>query len=144
MPLVTLTCSRQYYPPDEPVSHRMNIPSPQQTEIIALATQLPGMMLNCKHQLKLGNTPAEAVQVDIKRFHTYAINTVDLWVHIWFTEPSEHFGSAGRDMVRDTLAGLISVWAKENELKLSWALDVFFGPGTGCFTNAKGEIQQIW
>lgn len=140
MPLVTMTCSRHFYPPDEPASSL----STEHDSIVTLARELPQMMLDCKIALKMGNTPEEAIQVDIKQFHEYSINTVDLWMHVWFTEPGKRYGKKGRDMVRDTLASLISVWMKENELVLSWALDVFFGPGTGCYANYKGEIQQIW
>lgn len=140
MPLVTLTCSSHYYPPDDPVSSHTT----EQGYIAELARELPQMMLDCKISLKMGDTPEEAIQVDIKRFHEYSINTVDLWMHVWFTEPGEHYGDKGRDMVRDTLASLIRVWMKNNKLEFSWALDIFFGPGTGCYADSKGKIQQIW
>lgn len=140
MPLVTLTCSNTYYPPD---SQNVTVEFPAQRQIIELADMLPTLLIQRADALHLEpGTPEEAVQVDIKKFHAYAKNNVDLWVHVWFSE-----SWAQEDVridVRDTLIILIANWLDEHEIKLMWALDIAYGPTNGCISDAMGTIQLRW
>lgn len=139
MPLVTLTCSNAYYPQDSKHVEQF----PFQVKIIELAETLPKLIIQHADSLHLEEgTPENAVQVDIKKFHTFAVNNVDLWVHVWFSESwsSEDI----RTDVRDMLIAIVQSWLDQYELKLKWALDIAYGPTNGCIANATGEIRQRW
>lgn len=111
--------------------------------VVELATELPALMVKHTDRLRLEpGTPQEAVQVDIKKFHTHAQNSVDIWVHVQLTEQFAHRGD--RIPVRDSLIKIVHGWFAEHEMGLSWALDIFFGPGHGCFTDLDGKIIERW
>lgn len=138
MPLVTLTCSEQYYPPDEKVE--VQVPSVTSMHTIQLAQDLPVMIIARREELGLeDDTPVEAVQVDIKKFHTYARNTVDIWTLVQLTEYD--MVKLNRLRVRSVLMNMLVAWFAHNELDLTWALDIFYGPGHGCFTGTLGNIH---
>lgn len=140
MPLVTLTCSSTYYPPD---STHVKVEFPAQQRIIDLAEMLPKLIVAYADDLHLeAGTPEDAVQVDIKKFHAYSVNSVDLWVHVWF---SENWNSEDvRKEVRDKLITIVADWLDEHELKFMWALDIAYGPTNGCIADATGAIQLRW
>ena len=141
MPLVTLTCSGKCYPPDDG-SAPSSLTRPQ--AILRLAQDLPGIVVQHARELNLdAETPAAAVQVDIKRFHPHAVNSVDLWVYVQLTET--RLSQAKRLAARDTLARALADWFAEHRLGgLSWALDMFYGPGHGCYANSSGHVEFTW
>lgn len=140
MPLVTMTCSNEYYPPDVVDAF---VASPQAQAVLELSLNLPKLILMHADKLRLEDgTPEEAVQVDIRKFHAHSVNSVDLWIHVWFSESWNN--ETVRHEVRDALISLFHDWFDEHELKLSWALDIAMGPTHGCIANASGEITQRW
>lgn len=138
MPLVTLTCSKMYYPPDDDIVP----PTANQQKVIDLANDLPQLIIDQSEPLGIGDVPPEAVQVDIKKFHARGVNTVDFWAHVWLTETPD--SDEDRYRVRDTLRGLLKDWLKAHGLKLEIALDVFFGPGVGAIIGRDGETVIDW
>jgi hypothetical protein len=140
MPLVTLTCKGKYFPPQHRAQHAEL--DAEAYVVIELAQALPEMMINNRTGLGLDDdTPEEAVQVDIKEFHTNAVNAVDIWIHVQFTEVLDAHQAR---IATDTLATALDLWLMTNTVKFSWALDVFFGPGHGCYTDSHGIIVKSW
>ncbi|HVE80970.1 MAG TPA: hypothetical protein VNA68_02410, partial [Candidatus Dormibacteraeota bacterium] len=63
MPLVTLTCHKDWYPPE--VAYASSEMSDQQMHIVDFARELPAFMLAYAEKLHLEpNTPPNAIQVD--------------------------------------------------------------------------------
>lgn len=138
MPLVTLTCSKKYYPADDETTE---VTTDEQITI-ELAKALPHMMISKTDALGIGDVPPDVVQVDIRKFHARSVNSVDLWVHIWFTETWD--SPDDRNRVRDTLLGLLTDWMLAHSVKVSFALDVFFGPSVGTLVDEKGQVIETW
>lgn len=133
MPLVTLTCSKPYYP-----SEASQPPYRGREQITAtLASDLPRLIIECSDALGLEpGTPAEAVQVDIKQFHPLSVNAVDVWVHV---QLSENYSRATK--ARDALISILEDYFKENRSEPNWALDMFWGPGHGKYSFRSGETM---
>lgn len=143
MPLVTLTCKPEYYPSDVPLSQTSGFPRTQQLCIIGFARALPTLIVNNSAQLHLDpGTPEKGVQVDIQKFHTHAVNAVDLWIKVELAEDS--LPVAQRHELREMMITLVRTWLKEYNLHPKWAIDIFFGPATGCMTATSGEILERW
>ena len=143
MPLVTLTCSSKCYPPDDRWANRLHY---QQELTLHLAEDLPGILVAHGSALLLEpSTTAAAVQVDIRKFHARAVNSVDLWIHIWFTEGD--LSDTWRRRARETIVSALTDWFTQQEptiTGLSWALDLFYGPGNGCIVRSDGTIECTW
>jgi hypothetical protein len=86
-------------------------------------------------------TPDKGVQVDIQKFHTHAVNAVEIWIKIELTEVVH--SEIDRFNLRNKMIVLIANWFKEHNMELQWALDVFFGPATGCLVYAN-SVQLTW
>jgi hypothetical protein len=143
MPLVTITCSRDFYPPDGDLTDVR----PDQTQCIALelAEFLPGMIADNATRLDLNpdDTPPEGVQVDIKKFHGRAVNAVHFWIHVQFAEP--YPGKAIAAKVRDTFIEMLTKqWLEGRSLGGSYAVDIFWGPDHGCLMSEQGKIEITW
>ena len=138
MPLVTLTCSDKLYPVDDPGAHQ-GVPH----VVVGLARELPLLITDHGAVINPVGVPEAGVQVDIRKFHSAAVNNVDLWIHVQLTEdPGDE---DARLRVRETLKTIISDFFTEYGLtNVSWALDIFFGPGHGCFTDSAGNIAEEW
>lgn len=141
MPLVTITCSQKFYPPDDGFADT----TAEQAAITDLVDELPNLIAGNALALGLNpeETPTTGVQVDIKKFHVYAINRPDVWIRIEFVEAdlSEEQRLSMRDVLITILGPRIADFSADG---CSWALDVFFGPGHGCYTNDDGVIQLKW
>ncbi len=141
MPLVTLTCADKYYPPDSPASAAL-ARTTTAGRVVELAESLPRLLVEKAKPLRLDlDTPEAAVQVDIQKFHALAVNNVELWIRV---ELTEEMPEAFRINVRIVLEKLLSQWFKKHGVTISWALDIFFGPGHGCYTNSHGKIEEVW
>jgi hypothetical protein len=80
MPLVTITCSRKFYPRDDFTG--LTEP-PAQAFVVKLAKTLPGLVVESAFWLGLSsNTPADYVQVDIKKFHHEAVNASNIRIRV--------------------------------------------------------------
>ena len=139
MPLVTLTCSKSYYPVDdesvEPVNHAKLV--------VDLAQALPWLLSSNQDRLGIGQIPDEAVQVDIHKFHFAAVNTPDLWILMEFTENPDD--KETRIHIRDVLLDIIGKWMFDTAgFSLDWALDVFFGPSVGAIVDFEGKTVIDW
>jgi hypothetical protein len=142
MPLITIVCSRRFYPPEIPEGPVL---SDRQAAVVALANELPGLVFQNAATFRLPKKATEAVtQVNFERFHRLSVNSVDVWIHFWHTE---NLPKTVRLAQRTILDNHIQKWIKEHGLTLTFALDTFFGPGHGCLGNAtKGlvEIEEDW
>lgn len=130
MPLVTITCQPPIYPQGGTVCC-------EQDDIVSLASQIPVFMAEFAAELFLEEgTPANAVQVDIKRFSAFAVNVPDVWVHIWYTEtPAEE----ERLQLREILKNYFSKWRADSCMpECDIAVDVAYGPTNG-FLSIGGE-----
>ncbi len=140
MPLVTITCSDQWFPTDS--SHHDIIRNQREVVVLRLAAELPKLICAEANELCLDvDTPEEVVQVDLRKFHVSAINAPDLWFRI---ELTEELSLTQRQQVRDRLLHILQKWLADRSLRPSWALDVFFGPGHGGFVNEERKIVHSW
>lgn len=142
MPLVTVTCSNEFYPPDrEPADQAL---TDAQRVVVEFVKALPGLI--AANAVRLGldpdKTPEDGVQVDIKSFHSYAVNVPDLWFHVWFAEP--YPGETQGFATRDALVEIMTGWLKEQQIELSYALDMFWGPDHGRIVSPLGAIELEW
>lgn len=138
MPLVTLTCSKKYYPADDETAEVTR----DEQITIELAKAIPELLVSQPDALGIGDVPPDVVQVDIRKFHARSVNSVDLWVHIWFTETWDE--DKTRELIRDVLIKLLTDWMLANSVNVSFALDVFFGPSVGTLVDEKGQIIESW
>lgn len=150
MPLVTITCSDGFYPRDKnPITGSMgDMPSAGEDAVISLAQALPRLIVQNATSLGLDpdNTPEGGVQVDIQKFHGYAINTVDIWVCVQFTEPypGEDVAKAARNELFEVLAERIREDLTErHHIALAVAIDMFWGPGHGFIVPSSPDRQEI-
>ena len=133
MPLVTVTCSKPYYPNET----TERTASPSQIATFDLVTNLPRLIVEQSYALGLeAGTPAEAVQVDVKQFHPLSVNSVDIWMHVQFSESFPDNTNA-----RDALISVLTTWFQEQETELNWALDMFWGPGQGMYLFTNGDTM---
>jgi hypothetical protein len=145
MPLVTLTCSSDWYPTAERYSD-----SRYRDAAVYFGESLPDLIAKDGDKLGLDpGTPADAVQVNYELFHPRAINAPDgIWMKIEFTEVVE--SGTKRMNIRDELRRRIEGWFSDHleELELLWppdfALDIFWGPGHGYFNFGNGTVAHDW
>jgi hypothetical protein len=149
MPLVTITCSEGFYPVDRnPISGSTGVmPSTGEEGVIDLAQVLPRLIAESATALGLDpdNTPEGGVQVDIKKFHGYAVNTVDLWICVQFTEPypGKDVAIAAREAFIDMLAEQLRNRLARHQIAFSCAIDMFWGPGHGCIVPSSPDRDEI-
>jgi hypothetical protein len=106
MPLVDITASAAYYPPEDGSEPRTH---PQALTII-LANCLPNACVAWAKELWHTDIPANAAQVNIHRFHRRAVNSFDLRLRVQFTEP---FMDAPRpEVVTHVLSDWFDNWQK--------------------------------
>jgi len=133
MPLVTLTCRRGFYPRDDFTG--LTEPAAQ-AFVVKLAKALPSSI--AQNAISLGldpaNTPEEGIQVDIKKFHHEAVNAPDIWIHVQFTEPCPRDGET--EAIRDEFIELVANLFGDDRPQLTWATDLFWGPGRGVIVPA--------
>ena len=147
MPLVTVTCSDRFFPPDS--EEKGTAEQQQVVEYVQeLPTKLRTMMNNYDRKVFELDTPKEGVLVDIKKFHCKGANTVDVWTKIKFTEP-DPVEFDRRHAVCTELINLIDWQQGESglyrHLPFKWAFDGFFdGPGFGCLSDNAGEVILRW
>ncbi|MFO0862608.1 MAG: hypothetical protein U0516_02720 [Candidatus Saccharibacteria bacterium] len=147
MPLVTVTCTDRYFPPDKvtagyEMQERVYEFGQLLPPSICRLMQTKGKMLGLDPE-----TPEIAVQVDFQKYHRRAINAVDIWTKIKFTEPDP--GKEKRIIVRDQLIVMIDDLLLHRRIfhnnTFTWAIDGFFdGPGFGCIGDQSGRIIQKW
>ena len=135
MPLVTLTCSKVFYPPNDLEAEL----SPQQQLAVYLAEAIPVTIANHAESLGLNpeDTPAEGVQVDIHQFHVRSQNSVDLWVKVEFAE-----GYAHAIQARDAFVKIIENFLDGIDVAVNWAVDMFWGPAHGKYSFTNGDTQS--
>ncbi len=141
MPLITITCDPNYYPAGTPASG--SLPSHKAMDLIEFARKLPRLFIDKAKILRLDSeTPEAAVQVDFQCFNPYSINTPNVWFRVEFTEQVDDENE--RVAIAETLVGIIAPKLRDHGLIMVWALDVFWGPGHGCYTDGTGKVIQDW
>lgn len=157
MPLITLTCDRSFFPPDAELdaAARLMLPAPQDLTL-EFAQALPRLIVDNTGRLSLDpeTTDLEGVQVNLAKFHTMAVNTPSIWIHVWFAEPyplvikddtkDEYDPSAKANAIVDALLEILTDWFKDRPIDLSFALDVFWGPGHGAIVKHREVIELRW
>jgi len=151
MPLVTLKV--------RPVWH------PFESKLVeSLAQGLPHLLTNEPKRLNIEeDTLPEAVQVDVQIFDPASVNIPDVWLKVVFTEDPYALPGWG-SLWREKLAPSADPYRplKEAALEISQrirsflieessgsslpslAIDVFWGPGHGCFVGTNGFVTQEW
>lgn len=142
MPLVTLTCSKRFYPPDEDPTDDLH--SFDQGIVIQLTDLFPRLIVDNATilGLDLSETPEEGVQVDVKKFHSRSRNAVDLWIQIQFVEP--YPGEEKADSVRKILHEIFAGELDTLHFDAEWALDIGWGPIHGCLSSGPHEVKIAW
>lgn len=133
MPLVTITCNEDWFPTKDRAESAP-------LAVLLLAKQLPHLMTT-KLSRWLKDTPPEAVQVNFDEFHYFAVNTPELWFHVWFTEDS--WSEAERFVLTDSFTAMLAVWFFEQWWNPRWKLDLFYGPGNGVVVS-NGRPVITW
>ena len=138
MPLVTLTCSKELYPVSAD-RHRLDV---AQLAVVKLAAMLPPLIATYAAELGLdpADTPEVGVQVDIKQFDKYAVNNVDLWIHVQFVEL--YPGKDEAIPIRDMFTTLVDKQLRISNIDCSCAVDMFWGPGHGCIMVESGAAEN--
>ncbi len=147
MPLITITCSRGWYPAEYRHEGTM-----QQEFTSEFGQDLPELIAK-EGELLLGldpGTTSDGVQVNYELFHPRAVNAPDgIWMKIEFTEGPPADEAAGEE-IRNELRRRIEGWFTShlNEFQLPWppdfALDLFWGPGHGYVNFANGFVKIDW
>lgn len=149
MPLITITCSSEYYPRDDILGLE---PTPEQALVIGLADGLPSLInINAAGLgLNPGDTPENDVRIDIRKFHSRAVNAPDIQIQVQFTEPYPHKNrkSASR-LVRATFTDKVNYLVRENWRvdESPWCkidIDLLWGPGHGCTMSPAGKVTHAW
>lgn len=145
MPLVTLTCSSNWYPG----AHRFG-GSNYQLTTVEFGRALPDII--AKDGDKLGLDPStlpDGVQVNYELFHPKAVNAPEgIWMKIEFTEFG--YDEETRKSFRDELKRRIEGWFSDHlaELELltppDFALDMFWAPGNGYVNFGNGTVAFDW
>lgn len=138
MPIVTITCSDNFYPADV-----TGVGGADAQQAIRLAQALPALIISRAEDLYLAaDTPEEAVQVDFQKFHRLAVNKPDLWFRIELTEEIPEYED--RMLARNALAEMLMEWLMSHDLRLTWAFDVYCGPSHGCIGAPDGTFRAHW
>ncbi|HVE81166.1 MAG TPA: hypothetical protein VNA68_03485, partial [Candidatus Dormibacteraeota bacterium] len=66
----------------------------------------------------------------------------DVWVHLLLTESG--LSEEQQLEARDEMRRIIEAWFTKRHHTLSWALDIFFGPGRGCIMDRHGTALEHW
>ncbi len=125
-------------------------PSAEQGATIKLAQAMPGLIGKNAKELGLdpNRTPQWGVQVDIQKFHSAAMNAVDLWIHIQFAEdyPIGGVESLSGHEVRDRFMRLLNERMAKLDLSgFDVAVDLFWGPGRGyILSGSRHQIDLVW
>lgn len=154
MPLITITCHRDWYPADNPVAD-----TPYQRSTMQFAEELPGLFSDNAKELGMDDCPHSGVQVNFELFHRQALNApLGIWVKVEMTEVPERninvrdvngvgFIIPVRDEVAETeitgkLMELMVPLLAEISGEPQYAVDVFWGPGHGWLKF--GDTKLDW
>ena len=111
-----------------------------------LGQALPAAFVAEEKKLHLDEgTPEDAVQVDFHEYHPRAVNAVDIWLLVRFTE--DNLTKAEQREVRDAVKGIVEQLLDDYAMQSGQpviAIDCFWGPGAGCIIFRDGRQTLYW